>query len=221
MKQIPLPSTIRLANQSGRTLKGVTDESLEWFSDSPEFKSWISADVSTFLWLHGLPGDGKTGVAMHTRQSLSKSKGYSWKGDVASIFCSNGDTEIGMVLSLARQLSCRIDRANAEQNKVALPEFSKDHSEEADLTEDIWKLLEALIILIPGCEVIFILDGIDEIGANTRSQFLQSLHYLEKKTRGKAIIRIFISSRDYPDIRDALAHYSTIERGKEWKGKKP
>lgn len=82
-------------------------------------------------------------------------------------------------------------------------------------------MLGELTSLLPGREVIFILDGVDEIGAETRSQFLRSLHYLEKKTRGKAIIRVLISSRDYPDIRDALDHYSAIERGKEWKGKRP
>lgn len=221
MKQISLPSTIRLADQTRDNLKGVTKESLEWFMDSPEFKSWISTDDSTFLWLYGLAGDWKSVVAMYTRQRFSESKEYWLERDVASIFCSREATEIGMVFSLASQLSSRIDRANAEQNKVALPEFPKDHSEETDLTRDIWKLLEALIVLLPEHEVIFILDGIDEIELNTRSQFLRSLHYLEKKTRGKPIIRVLISSRDYPDIRDALDHYSTIERGKEWKGKKP
>ncbi|KAL9606347.1 MAG: hypothetical protein Q9179_000473 [Wetmoreana sp. 5 TL-2023] len=120
-------------------------------------------------------------------------------------------------MSLASQLSHRIDRANAEQNKFALPEFSKDHSERADLTREVWELLEALIILLPGHEVVFILDGIDEAGPNTRFEFLHSLRYLEKKTRDKAIIRILISSRDFPDIRGALDHYSSIERGKEWK----
>ncbi|KAL8718869.1 MAG: hypothetical protein Q9181_008140, partial [Wetmoreana brouardii] len=217
MKRIPLPCTIRLANEIGSTLQGVTEESLEWFSDSPEFKSWISTDDSTSLWLHGPPRDGKTVVAMYTRQCLPKSKGYSQERDVASIFCSQGETEIGMVFSLASQLSHRIDRAIAEQNEVALPEFPNDHSEEADLTREVWKLLEALIKSPPGHEVVLIIDGIDEVVANIRSQFLQSLRYLEKKTRDKAIIRILISSRDYPDIRDALDHYPTIERGKEWK----
>ncbi|KAL8704845.1 MAG: hypothetical protein Q9201_002004 [Fulgogasparrea decipioides] len=217
MKRIPLPSIIRLAKQDSSTLQDITKESLEWFFDSPEFKSWISTDDSTFLWLHGPFGDGKTVVAMYTRQYLSKSKGYSQERDVASIFCSQGETEIGMVMSLASQLSHRIDRANAEQNKFALPEFSKDHSERADLTREVWELLEALIILLPGHEVVFILDGIDEAGPNTRFEFLHSLRYLEKKTRDKAIIRILISSRDFPDIRGALDHYSSIERGKEWK----
>lgn len=220
MKRIPLPSTIQPANQTGETLNGVTEESLEWFNNSPEFKSWISTDDSTFLWLHGLPGQGKTVIATYTRQSLSISKEHSRERDIASIFCSRGETEIGMVWSLASQLSCRIDRADAEPNKVALPDFPRDHSEQADLARDLWKLLEALIVLLPGHEVILILDGIDEIGASISSQFLQSLHYLEKKIRGKAIIRILVSSRNHPDIRDALNHYSTIERGKEWNGKK-
>ena len=122
--------------------------------------------------------------------------------------------------SLATQLSCRIDRVSAELKKVALPDFPRDHSEEADWTRYIWKLLEALIVLISEHEVIFIIDEIDEMRAGVRSQFLQSLHNLEKNIQGKAIIRILVSCRDYPDIRDALSHYSTIEKGKEWNGKK-
>lgn len=221
MKQFRLPSTVQLANQTRGTLKDVKEESLEWFHESPEFKSWISTDNSTYLWLYGLPGDGKTVIAMYTKQILSKSQGYSRERDVASIFCSRKDTEIGIAFSLASQLICRINRAIAMQHKVVLPEFRKEHFEEADVTRDIWELLEALIRLLPWHEVIFILDGIDEIGLKIRSQFLQSLHYLEKRTQGKAIMRILVSSRDYPDIRDSLGHYSTIARGKELKGKEP
>lgn len=221
MKRIPLPSTVQPANQIGSTLQNVVGESLEWFNNSPEFKAWISAEESTFLWLYGPPGDGKTVVAASTRQSLLRSGGYSPERDVASIFCSQGDTEITMVWSLASQLSHRIDRTNAEQTKATLPEFLRDRSENIDQIRDIWKLLEVLIILVPEHEVIFIIDGIDETEANTRTRFFQSLQYLEKKVCRKAIIRILISSRDYPDIRDALDHYSNIERGKEWKGEKP
>ena len=219
MKRIPIPSTVQLSNQSGSDLSDVTEESLEWFHDSPEFKSWISTDDSTCLWLHGRPGDGKTVVATYLRQSLSNPIDPSQKRDIASIFCSRGETEIGMVWSLATQLSFRIDQADAEPSKVALPGFSRDHSEEADLRLNIWKVLEALILLLPEHEVIFIIDGFDEIKARTRIRFLRSLHDLEKNIRGTAIIRILISCRDYPDIRDALGHCSTIERGKEWNGK--
>ena len=220
MKSIPYASKLKIANKTGVSLSSVSKESLEWLSESPEFKSLLWADNCTFLWLHAKPGEGKTIIATYIRQNLSKSQGYSQERDIAAIFCCNKDTEIAMVWSLALQLSCRIDQANARHIEVALSEFSKDQYEEAAMPCYIWTLLEELITILPRREVIFIIDAIDEIRPDVRTHFLKSLRYLEKKTQTKAILRIFISCRDYPDIREALGHYPTIEKGKEWKGRK-
>ena len=223
MHQITLPSRFRLPDQIGRSLDNVTEESLEWFLKSPEFESWVSTDDSSHLWLHGLPDSDKSTVATYVRRLLSESESDSREKDIASIFCSREkdiETEIKMVWSLASQLSCRIDRASAKHNELALPDITRGSFGD-ELARDLWKLLEQLILLLPEDEAILILDGIDEVPADTRSQFLLSLLRLERNLRGKAITRILISSRDYPDIREALSHYPSIERGKEWKSRDP
>lgn len=223
MNRITLPSRFRLPDQIGRSLDNVTEESLEWFLKSPEFESWVSTDDSSHLWLHGLPGSGKSTVATYVRRVLSESESDSREKDIASIFCSREkdiETEIKMVWSLASQLSCRIDRASAKHNELALPDITRASFGD-ELARDLWRLLEQIILLLPEDEAVFILDGIDEIPADTRSQFLLSLHHLERNLRGKAIVRILISSSDYPDIREALNHYPSIERGKEWKSRDP
>jgi Cdc6-like AAA superfamily ATPase len=219
VKKIPLPSKVQLANQTPGDSVDCSEESLEWLTKSLEYESWISKEACAFLWLHGIPGDGKTVAATYVLKKLLLPHGYAKNWDVASIFCSRGDSEIGLVASLAFQLIRKKDRAQAVEEKIPITKFHQDQVDEEVLTHELWILLEALIVAVPGYETVFIIDGIDELGSSTRSSFLKSFCFLEKRIQPNAIIRVLISSRAYPDIKDALAHYSSIERGKEWKGR--
>ena len=75
-----------------------------------------------------------------------------------------------------------------------------------------------LINRFPRRGVVFIIDGIDEAEKKIRTQFLRSVQRLAERIKEGIIVRIFVSSRDYPDIRDCLGSWPQIEKLKEWRG---
>lgn len=194
------------------------DESLEWFTESPEFQMWKKKEHCALLWLYGSPGDGKTVVMSYVRKHLLNHYGYAKKLDVTSIFCSADHTENCLVASLAFQLIRNDLRAHAAKTKIkswpGLPSGRES-------TNHLWELLETSITRLSAFETVFLIDGIDALKPDTRSSFLTNFLALEKQVQSSATIRVLISPRPFSDIRDALAHYASIERERERKGERP
>jgi hypothetical protein len=170
--------------------------------------------------LHGPPGDGKTFVAAYVLKSLSRQPIYTKKRLVASIFCSSSDSDIGLVTALALQLILQDEnRANAAQETMTITVFQKDNHTDKEIGRNIWKLLETLIMTVPNYEAVIAIDGIDELGISTRTSFLENFCALQANIQGSTVIRVFMSSRPYADIKEVIGHYSNIERDMERKGK--
>jgi hypothetical protein len=140
--------------------------------------------------------------------------------DVASIFCSSNDSEVGLVTSLAFQLiKTNDDRAQVVQAKMPITNIQKDERIDQEFERNMWQLLATSIMAGPNYETIIIIDGLDTLSVHKRSSFLDNFLKIQKHVQQSTTIRVFISSRTYPDIEEALAHYSSIEKDKERKGK--
>lgn len=195
------------------------EDTIEWFTKSPEFRAWKVNTGLALLWLHGVPGDGKTVLMSYVTKHLPQYFEYTKAWDAATLFCSPDSSEISMLISLSLQLSKDIDRAGAAWSNIR---SWPTPLTETQVSRHLWRLVEILIAAgeNSGSETIFLIDGIDELKSKTRAAFLNNLVALEKKASLSATTRVLVSSRDYPDIREALSHYTSIERQKERKGKK-
>ena len=216
--RIILPPGMKLA-ESNPPVSTITlcdtlefEESLEWFTKSPEYRTWSTNEDDASLWLHGEPPEDNTSTAAYVLKRLEK--GYHPRGwAVASIFCSSSDSEVGLVTSLAFQLIRRNDdRAQVVQEKMPITNIQK-------YEPHMWQLLETSVIAGTNCGTIIMIDGLDTLSAHERSSFLRNFLQFQKHVQRSTTIRVFISSRKYPDIEAALAHYSSIEKDKERKGK--
>lgn len=198
----------------------VVEESLEWFTKSPEYEMWINNKDGASLWLHGRPCDGKTFTAAYILKSLGSRYLYTKKRDVVSIFCSSDDSEIGLVTSLAFQLIRKNKyRAQVAQEEMPITNILKGKQADQEFKQTMWELLEILFLVGPNYEAVIIIAGIDKLSLSTRSSFLNNFLELQKTVQGCATIWVLMSSRTYPDIEKALTHYSSIEKDKERKGK--
>jgi Cdc6-like AAA superfamily ATPase len=183
---------------------------------------WKEKEQCTFLWLHGRPGDGKTITASYVIKNLWRHYGYAKDWDIASIFCSRDDCETGLVASLAFQLIQKnYLRAQVAQTKIPITNFQGNRLSDKEPIRELWLLLEASIVAASAYETVVIIDRVDVLRPDIRSSFLSNLVGLEKRIQSKTIIRVLISSRPYRDIGQTLAHYSSIEKGKERKGEYP
>lgn len=176
--------------------------------DSPEYRNWKDA-YSPKLWLHGEHGDGKTVIMSYILKSLFRDTPHADKRDFASIFCSNSDSEEGVVASIAFQLLQNKGRSRALQTKFPILNIQSRNNGLL-----LWDLLTTLITAGP--VTTFIIDGIDKLKPSVRSSFLD-------KFGGKASIttigvRVLISSANDDDIQRALSHYQSIDRENERRG---
>ncbi|KAI3317142.1 hypothetical protein HD806DRAFT_395873 [Xylariaceae sp. AK1471] len=199
------------ANETG--LLANIEKSLEWFTQSPEFQTWKEKELCTSLWLHGKPGVGKTVVMSYVLQHLPRLLGYAKNWDIAAIFCSNNQSQDLILVSLIFQLikhNLRVQFARPiiESWDTSLTGF--------DLSNYLWRVLEAMVTAVPGRETIFLFDGMDSLERAVMSTFLANFLSLERRSAASgAAIRVLISSRPYPYIREALASYASIEPEKE------
>ncbi|KAK4063787.1 hypothetical protein Trihar35433_8495 [Trichoderma harzianum] len=208
------------------------EESLEWLLESWEYRNWRQTSSSKLL-IHGEQGDGKT-VAMS--YVLKRLRLESWKWEIASIFCSYGDSELGVVASLAFQLL----QKDSSRLKMARQKFPLSKFEPHAQLKATWELLRYSAFEVD-TETLIIIDGVDKLDRHVMSSFLQNLRRLEdelkagytsKKTEigphhtmsGKRYsptgtdthpMKVLISSETIDDIMSKLAHYSTIDREKE------
>ncbi|KAI1409855.1 hypothetical protein F5Y13DRAFT_202999 [Hypoxylon sp. FL1857] len=158
-------------------------------------------------------------------QNLQRHFGYARNCDLAAVFFSRGQTEDTILASIIFQLIKNESRAHSTQSIIDSQNLllsgiksQKPSITGIELSNHLWRLLEAVVKGAPGCETIFLLDGLDELKRDTRSTFLRNFLSLEKRTTsGGATIRVIISSKPYEDIREALAHYTSIEPHKEEK----
>jgi NACHT domain len=206
-KSEPPDSVKKLCGSSG------IGKSLEWLTASSEYQVW-NRTGSAKLWLHGVSGDGKTVAMSYVLRCLSQDTLEAKLQDVASVFCSYGDSEMGIVSCLASQLLLKNkDRAKRTRKDFPISKF-RQCSGMRDSTQLLWKLLEASITLVQGFETALIIDGIDKLDSNTRSSFLANL----AKFAVKETTRVLVSSKTDKDIQHALNDYSSIDREKERRG---
>jgi Cdc6-like AAA superfamily ATPase len=194
------------------------EQSLKWFVESQEYKVWTQAS-SAKLWVHGEPGDGKTVLMSYILRSLSQGILPAYQQDIASIFCSSNDTEVGIIASLVCQLlKGNKVRAKAAQKYLPITEF--EQCEQSGGPRGLlWRLLRLLITATDDSETVFVIDAIDKLGPHVRSSFLGGFLRVQNDIGAQsADMRVIISSLMIEDVQSALSNYSRIDREMERRG---
>lgn len=190
------------------------EESLEWFVNSSEYRVWKQAHSSKLL-IHGQRGDGKTVVMSYVLKCLDLEHQFGRQRDVASIFCSSMNSELEMVSSLV----CQLLPKNNIRTTVARQIFPIPKLEQGVHLSNLWNLLKSIIETTEH-EIILLIDGIDKLDERVRSSFLRNFHQIGPEVDGTKIpMRVLISSETRGDIMEEFAHYSTIDRENERRGK--
>jgi len=167
---------------------------------SEDWKEWISGKKRA-LWIHGIPGAGKTVLASHLIEAvkthcdtfeLEHTEGKAAHVYYYCYFGHNTDEASPFLKWTIRQLCRRMDLLPAELYKLY------KHGESPSLA-DLLNLLE--IVAKPFEYVYIMLDAIDE--SMPRSDLLKVLRDIITDPRfGK--IRVLATSREYIDIEEAM-----------------
>lgn len=189
-------------NVSRKLLSG----SGKWLFDTPEFIDWGQSSKSCMLWLHGIPGSGKTGLAAGTINCLDENP-MLYSSRIAFFYCARSSAELERANSaeimgaLVRQLASSepdkpIKKPVADEYRTRKQKADRDGSLPKRLTvEDSTHLMLELCNEDP-CMIV--IDALDECEEDSRQELLDALDDIVSKSA--ETVRVIISSRDEVDI---------------------
>lgn len=209
-------SSIEYNNHHCTKVKALMAESGQWLLKKSEFQMWMSSSTSSMLWLHGIPGSGKSMLVAHVIEYIKTRNARELSpAPLAYFYCSRNTTEPGradsteLLRCILEQLSCSdqdlpIRLPVVEAYKLRRREARGRMPAKLDL-EDTVKLLLALLESNPA---IIVIDALDECNPTRRQELLNSLQTLIKESNN--IVKVFVSSRDDHDLVHRLSRSSNL-----------
>lgn len=174
-----------------------------WFTKGKSFSKWKSLGCS-FLWLHGIPGCGKTILSSTIIQDLIDQFQDDPKAAVVYFYFDFNDQEKqkpeSLLSSLLVQLASQCRRHVPEALKD-LYTSSKDISGEKKLPPTYDRMRGTLVSLVSEFDQVYIcLDALDE--CTNRDRLLKLLNYILEKSL--APLHILATSRKERDLEVSL-----------------
>ncbi|KAJ5837197.1 hypothetical protein N7447_003223 [Penicillium robsamsonii] len=212
--------------QHETTYKEVVPGTAHWILSHKEYQSWQASSVCSTLWVHGIPGCGKTKLAsVIIQQHLDSILQNSCNAPVAYIYCSNTKTSLSsltcaaILRNVVKQLA--VTQQGQKVRQGLWDEFKKrqkaadmDGLDPLPLTVD--ECVQMLLELTLDCPATIIIDGLDELVGN-QLDILTSLQTLENES--SSLIKIMISSREdtyiAQELHDAISLPVTICQNSE------
>ncbi|KAK1987242.1 WD40-repeat-containing domain protein [Colletotrichum cereale] len=177
-----------------RTKGGLLRDSYHWVLDHDDFRRWRDEEQSRLLWIKGDPGKGKRCYsALETLPART----------LSYFFCQAAEPHLNNATAVVRGLIYQIlDRA---PSLIGIVRKKYEHAGKS-LFEDAnsWDALSEMLFSIleePSLENTYlVIDALDECESNL-NQLLHLIVQLSTSSRAKLVV----SSRNWPDIEDALA----------------
>ncbi|KAA8895957.1 hypothetical protein FN846DRAFT_967255 [Sphaerosporella brunnea] len=183
------------------------DGSGTWLFETQKYQDWEKS-TSSKLWIHGIPGCGKTILASTIIQRLKERFPADSGFSLAYFYCQFDKEETRDPANVARtllaQLLCDLDYDAVE---LALQELVEKVSTGQGPPEDV-KLLTNMIAKVSTLRLRFIvvIDGLDESPAPLRRELLASITRLSSCQH----ISIAVLSRKEVDIADEFRDFPVV-----------
>ncbi|RFU29639.1 hypothetical protein B7463_g6719, partial [Scytalidium lignicola] len=195
-------SGIPYEDHHGAARTGRTEKTGEWLLQRNEFRTWMNSEESMILWLHGIPGAGKTKLVSKVIDHLS---GFSSNQTLAYFYCKRDENlrcdPDNVLRCFVRQLSISPGSESVRTHLVELYKMKESKGfASAELSfEESLNLLEEFVQIYS--QATLILDALDEVNEGQRQKLIHVFSDLVKKTTR---LKVFISSRRNDDIKSLL-----------------
>ncbi|KAK2038169.1 hypothetical protein LZ31DRAFT_132749 [Colletotrichum somersetense] len=187
-----------------------------WLLQDPIFLQWKNESASSILWLHGIPGSGKsklTSIVVKDAQDA-----FTNKQSPAPVYfyCSRNPAEPGrsdpsrIVASIARQLSTPVAGGPLLEDAVRIYEKREEDAFASGplRIEESKDLILKLLDRYKDATMTIVIDALDECAEVSRGRLLDLLEGLLKIS--PCLLKIFVSSRDDQDIVYKLDDYPNL-----------
>jgi hypothetical protein len=188
--------------------KDLLSNSGAWLLHSPEFDIWRKSSASSILWLHGIPGSGKTRLVARTIEYLQgEIAPQSTAAPIAYFYCArdSAEPERANPDEIMRSILKQVSGSKSDQSicppilkmyQGRLREAEEDGSEITRLNID--ECVALILSVAEETPMTIIIDALDECDPQRRHELLKSLKDLINESA--SLIKIFVSSRDDGDI---------------------
>ncbi|KAJ4264299.1 hypothetical protein NW762_005495 [Fusarium torreyae] len=206
-------STLPYLSHHQAAARGRLDGSGEWLLHHPSFNRWRGSSSSTILWLHGIPGCGKTKLCSVVIDTM-KTTGTHSAELLAFFYCARDPREpkrgqcTAVIQSLLRQVAAMsptrtiTEPVKAMHERILEESFGDREWTQAECVENLVQIMENYPSLT------IVIDALDECDPDERMALLLSLKEVREKSAN--LVKLLITSRDDIDILSSLADASDI-----------
>ncbi|KAI1357489.1 hypothetical protein F5Y08DRAFT_352320 [Xylaria arbuscula] len=196
-------SPIPYGQHHNRVKEDRTTGTCEWLLRHEKSREWEDSNLSSTLWLQGIPGAGKTFLASkvvdHRRDMLETSPNQE---GFAFFYCNRNEEKrrepLSVLQSYVRQLSTTV------RNPDCIRKDLQDYCEKARKNGSHLGFKDCKVQLLESIrlysQTTLVLDALDECEPKSREQLLDVINYLISSSENN--LKVFISSRPDRDIRD-------------------
>ena len=217
-------SSVPCESQHREAARKLVEGTGQWLLTKPEYVHWQKSSSSSFFWLHGIPGAGKSKLASIVIESfLEQYKDQPLqRPPLAYFYCSKKGADsrsrdpLEIMSALLRQLTGS-DPSSPLRGSVAL-EFEERKAKSHDpLRLDLEEVVDHILKIIANDPATLIIDALDEIDEETRGKLFDSLERVVREAHN--VVKIFLSSRNDWDILDTYKGYPNIDIQASMNGK--
>jgi hypothetical protein len=177
-----------------------------WVLDNEIYKAWLNGSTR-HLWLYGKAGCGKTILSSTMVEDVQHHCRQAVDFGFAPFYFTFSDKGKQSYESLLRSLVAQL---GSGERGLAILRGKHDQRHKPRGGLNVQNLESILLALLPIYDTVFvILDALDECPdeANARSKLFDGLNYLVKEAGN---LKILMTSRDVPDIRDFVASFPAV-----------
>jgi nucleoside-triphosphatase THEP1 len=190
----------------------------EWLLNKNEFESWESSTQTSVLWLHGIPGSGKSKLVSKVIDYLKPK--YKSNGTFAYFYCTRNPAEDErsrpkeVIRSILRQVGFtgtdpKVLKPALASLRTAKEEEAKEHGSEVVEPLNPKECVDTLIKILQGSTTVIVIDAIDELKSEERHEFYKTLSRILNDV-DQGVVRVFLSSRDDQDIVHQLSKHANV-----------
>lgn len=201
-------SKVRYREHHKTSFSAVMSGSCSWLRQKAEYVDWKASSISSILWIHGIPGSGKSKLLSTVVQGLLEGKAQPIATSaVAYFYCTRDAAEPQradpdeVMRAVLKQLACfnasqpihpavmrEYDKRKKDADEDGLDPIQLSLHDCNDLVLEITDQLPAIIII----------DALDECDPLRRHELLEALRHIVVKSNN--LVKVLVSSRDDEDI---------------------
>ncbi|KAH6964919.1 hypothetical protein EDB82DRAFT_436112, partial [Fusarium venenatum] len=211
-------STINVRKHHNSEATDYLQGSCSWLFQHAELLSWKRSSTSSIVWLHGIPGCGKTKLVYYTiSRLLEEAASVQNSAPVLYFYCARNPAEpkrgapIEILRSLLKQLA--FSHADGAIRDVVAELFEeKDKVAEREGCEieqlTIEECVSTILRILEEQPATIIIDALDEVDPKKRQKLLSALQRIIRNS--SSLVKVMVSSRDDSDLRAHLSNLPNI-----------